>query len=160
MTVRDGARVGGLFWIVYTRLVSLIIFLCGSDFLLKMVFLPANPPFPHTPTSSNSLPPNALPLPPSAGLPPPPSSHGNPNANSNPGAPEPMVVDLSVDPHSVPPEFKKEGPDWFAIFNQNAAAGKDAGPSGKKRSLDVGLVHTLMHERCAVSMLYLESQKY
>jgi WD40 repeat protein len=32
--------------------------------------------------------------------------------------------------------MKKEGSDWFAIFNPNV-----------KRVLDVSLVHTLMHER-------------
>lgn len=42
-----------------------------------------------------------------------------------------------LDPHNVPPEFKKEGSDWFAIFNHKV-----------KRVLDVTLVHTLMHERC------------
>lgn len=42
-----------------------------------------------------------------------------------------------LDPHNVPPEFKKEGSDWFAIFNPKV-----------KRVLDVQLVHTLMHERC------------
>lgn len=52
-----------------------------------------------------------------------------------------IPVDLSVDPMSVPADLKKEGPDWFAIFNPNV--GKD----GKKRALDVSLQHTLMHER-------------
>lgn len=42
-----------------------------------------------------------------------------------------------LDPHSVPPELKKEGSDWFAIFNPKI-----------KRALDVNLVHTLHHERC------------
>jgi glucose repression regulatory protein TUP1 len=37
---------------------------------------------------------------------------------------------------TVPPDLKKEGSDWFAIFNPKA-----------KRQLDVTLVHTLMHER-------------
>ena len=37
----------------------------------------------------------------------------------------------------VLPEFKKEGNDWFAIFNPKV-----------KRELDVNLVHTLEHERC------------
>ena len=36
----------------------------------------------------------------------------------------------------MPPELKKEGSDWFAIFNPKV-----------KRVLDVSLVHTLMHER-------------
>ena len=41
------------------------------------------------------------------------------------------------DVHNIPSEFKKEGNDWFAIFNPKV-----------KRVLDVNLVHTLMHERC------------
>ena len=41
-----------------------------------------------------------------------------------------------LDPLSVPPELKKEGSDWFAIFNPKI-----------KRALDVNLVHTLHHER-------------
>jgi len=42
-----------------------------------------------------------------------------------------------IDPHIVPPELKKEGSDWFMVFNGKV-----------KRVLDVSLVHTLMHERC------------
>ena len=57
-----------------------------------------------------------------------------------------MPVDLSVDPMAVPADLKKEGSDWFAIFNPNA--GKD----GKKRALDVSLQHTLMHERYGSSL--------
>ena len=38
--------------------------------------------------------------------------------------------------HKIPPEFKKDGNDWFAIFHPKV-----------KRVLDVTLVHTLMHER-------------
>ena len=38
--------------------------------------------------------------------------------------------------HNILAEFKKEGNDWFAIFNPKV-----------KRVLDVTLVHTLMHER-------------
>ena len=49
----------------------------------------------------------------------------------------------NLDPHNVPPEFKKEGSDWFAIFNHKV-----------KRVLDVTLVHTLMHERW-VSFVYV-----
>jgi hypothetical protein len=44
-------------------------------------------------------------------------------------------------------EFKKEGNDWFAIFNPKV-----------KRVLDVTLVHTLMHERC-VYVRYLVNEK-
>jgi general transcriptional corepressor TUP1 len=42
-----------------------------------------------------------------------------------------------VDVLNVPPELKKEGSDWFAVFNPKV-----------KRVLDVSLVHTLIHERC------------
>lgn len=41
-----------------------------------------------------------------------------------------------LDVHSVPPEYKREGTDWYAIFNPKV-----------KRVLDVQLVHNLMHER-------------
>ena len=41
-----------------------------------------------------------------------------------------------LDPLTVPPELKKEGSDWFAIFNPKV-----------KRTLDVNLVYTLHHER-------------
>lgn len=50
---------------------------------------------------------------------------------------QPSSFPDDLDPHAVPPEFKKEGSDWFAIFNHKV-----------KRVLDVSLVHTLMHERC------------
>lgn len=63
-----------------------------------------------------------------------PSSHAGTlvpiSGGSNGGFPD------DLDPHNVPPELKKEGSDWFAIFNPKA-----------KRVLDVSLVHTLMHER-------------
>ena len=37
---------------------------------------------------------------------------------------------------AVAPEHKKQGPDWYALFNPEV-----------KRSLDVNLIHTLTHER-------------
>lgn len=41
-----------------------------------------------------------------------------------------------IDPANCPPELKKEGSDWFAVWNPKV-----------KRVLDVNLVHTLSHER-------------
>lgn len=87
------------------------------------------------------------------GLPPPPSAHpayapgpGNPPPGgpieSNPGASGALAPAGSasgsqfpddLDPHNVPPEWKKEGVDWFAVFNPKV-----------KRVLDVSLVHTVM----------------
>jgi glucose repression regulatory protein TUP1 len=45
-----------------------------------------------------------------------------------------------VDPNNVPADLKKEGSDWFAVWNPKV-----------KRVLDVSLVHTLAHERCVRS---------
>jgi glucose repression regulatory protein TUP1 len=59
------------------------------------------------------------------------------SAGSNGGFPD------DLDPHNVPPELKKEGSDWFAVFNPKV-----------KRVLDVSLVHTLMHERY-VGLVYV-----
>ena len=47
-----------------------------------------------------------------------------------------------LDIHTLPAEYKRDGTDWFAIFNPN-----------QKRVLDVQLVHTLMHERSARSLV-------
>jgi len=44
---------------------------------------------------------------------------------------------IDFDIHSVPPEHKTEGTDWFAIFNPRAT-----------RQLEISLVHTLRHEGC------------
>lgn len=62
------------------------------------------------------------------------------------------VVDLSMDPHAVPPELKKEGSDWFAVFNPGAT--KDG-----KRRLNVDLVHTLTHERQASTALEIRPRE-
>ena len=118
---------------------------------------PKLPPPPSTTSSSG---------PSGPGLPPPPSSsHGpysssGPGSSNPPGLSEPLPSSLGggpsgagqlvpigstpgggtfpedLDIHNVPPEYKKEGSDWFALFNP-----------GTKRVLDVSLVHTLMHER-------------
>ncbi len=44
----------------------------------------------------------------------------------------PSFLDLDI--HSIPPELKKEASDWFAVFNPKI-----------ERTLDISLVHTLMH---------------
>jgi glucose repression regulatory protein TUP1 len=43
---------------------------------------------------------------------------------------------MDLEPDLVGPECKKEGGDWFAVFNPKA-----------KRALDVSLTLTLAHER-------------
>ncbi|KZT02993.1 WD40 repeat-like protein [Laetiporus sulphureus 93-53] len=117
-----------------------------------------NPPFPTLPpSSSNAIPPASLPAPPahvssSTALVPAAPAPTSPAAPTNPEA----GTELSMDPMAVPPEFKKEGADWFAVFNPNAAgAGKE-----KKRTLDVNLVHTLMHESVVCCVRFSADGKY
>jgi len=62
-------------------------------------------------------------------------------------APTPFPDDL--DPHSLPPELKKEGSDWFAVFNPKV-----------KRVLDVSLVHTLVHESVVCCVRFSADGKY
>ncbi|TNY19963.1 WD40-repeat-containing domain protein [Rhodotorula diobovata] len=45
------------------------------------------------------------------------------------------VQSASFDPDTAPKDLKKEGSDWMTMFNPNV-----------KRVLDVGLVHTLVHD--------------
>lgn len=71
-----------------------------------------------------------------ANEPPPPSSSAADNSSSLAPISENSSFLDELDPLSVPPELKKEGSDWFAIFNPKI-----------KRALDVNLVHTLHHER-------------
>jgi glucose repression regulatory protein TUP1 len=47
-----------------------------------------------------------------------------------------------LDMQNASPEYKREGPDWFVLFNPNV-----------KHVLDGNLVHTLMHERWVKSRL-------
>lgn len=47
----------------------------------------------------------------------------------------------------IPPVYKREGSDWFAVFNPNV-----------KRELDVQLVHNLMHERCVFQAFLREAE--
>ncbi|KAH8084300.1 WD40-repeat-containing domain protein [Cristinia sonorae] len=130
------------------------------------------PPFPSTST-------------PSAAGPSQQTSNGKPMSRDGPG-PEPTSprdgippttpsererertpmggIDTS-DPLNVPPELKKEGSDWFAIFNGNESPtspgkdGKEISGSGK-RSLDVGLVHTLLHESVVCCVRFSADGKF
>ncbi|OCH84471.1 WD40 repeat-like protein, partial [Obba rivulosa] len=71
------------------------------------------------------------------------------------GGPAPGLAD-ALDPGAVPPELKKEGSDWFAVF-----AGRDKkGAPEKERALDVGLVHTLMHESVVCCVRFSADGKY
>ncbi|GAA5829686.1 hypothetical protein JCM3766R1_001264 [Sporobolomyces carnicolor] len=123
---------------------------------------------PHPPGSAPGPAPlhHPSPLPPSNGLPPlsssatspaPPVPHHHPGSAPTPGsaAPPPpppaaasamtakpdekpstaSVEVTNFDPETAPKDLKKEGSDWMTMFNPNV-----------KRVLDVGLVHTLVHD--------------
>ncbi|KAF9225758.1 WD40 repeat-like protein [Gyrodon lividus] len=104
------------------------------------------------------------------GLPPPPSAHAPyPPGPGNPPPAGPNEQSSSVsaslapvssssnggqfpedlDPQHVPPEFKREGSDWFAVFNPKV-----------KRVLDVTLVHTLMHESVVCCVRFSADGKF
>lgn len=54
-----------------------------------------------------------------------------------------------LDPDEVPKDLKKEGSDWLAIFNPKV-----------KRTLDVNLVHTLMHESVVCCVRFSPDGKF
>ena len=54
-----------------------------------------------------------------------------------------------IDIPSFPPEYKREGTDWFALFNHKV-----------KRVLDVNLVHTLTHESVVCCVRFSADGKY
>lgn len=68
-------------------------------------------------------------------------------ASSAPEPARPNFNDLDI--HSVPREMKKEGSDWFAIFNPNVP-----------RTLDVNLVHTLDHDSVVCCARFSADGKY
>ncbi|KAJ7599070.1 WD40-repeat-containing domain protein [Mycena floridula] len=70
-------------------------------------------------------------------------------ASSSALVPVPGGFPDDLDPHNVPPELKREGSDWFAIFNPKV-----------KRVLDVQLIHTLMHESVVCCVRFSHDGKY
>lgn len=111
-----------------------------------------------TPGHNHQFPPsqNSHPLQNHGPIPPPTSNLAPPAAPSNAvarpvsSAPEPPRQNFNdLDIHSVPREMKKEGSDWFAIFNPNVP-----------RTLDVNLVHTLEHDSVVCCARFSADGKY
>ncbi|KAF9528679.1 WD40-repeat-containing domain protein [Crepidotus variabilis] len=71
------------------------------------------------------------------------------HGGGGPLPPAPASFPDDIDIHSVSPEHKKEGSDWFALFNSKV-----------KRVLDVNLVHTLMHESVVCCVRFSADGKY
>ena len=79
-----------------------------------------------------------------------------PNASPQMGRPSPpppfhnvgnMLADL--DPDQMRPDQKRDGADWFAIFNPNV-----------RRVLDVDIVHTLLHESVVCCVRFSRDGRY
>ncbi|GAA6027149.1 hypothetical protein JCM8097_002432 [Rhodosporidiobolus ruineniae] len=80
--------------------------------------------------------PQPSPAPPAAPQPPAPASATPAAAPAAPQVKDEKPVEVtSFDPETAPKDLKKEGSDWMTMFNPNV-----------KRVLDVGLVHTLVHD--------------
>lgn len=79
-----------------------------------------------------------------------PSREHEPSPGPNAAAGNTSLANLSeLDPEEVPKDLKKEGSDWWAIFNPKV-----------KRMLDVNLVHTLMHESVVCCVRFSPDGKY
>ena len=77
---------------------------------------------------------------PSGPPPPPPGpSAVDPNSQS-PARPVPAFLD-ELDPNVMPPELKKEGPEYWAVFNPKT-----------KRVIDIDIVHTFPHPRHVIQL--------
>ncbi|KAF8068657.1 chromatin associated protein [Lyophyllum atratum] len=68
-----------------------------------------------------------------------------PPINTSPQTTFPEELTLN----SVPPEFRKEGTDWFAVFNPRV-----------KRSLDITLVHNFIHASVVCCVQFSMDGKY
>ncbi|KAJ6624922.1 WD40-repeat-containing domain protein [Mycena sp. CBHHK59/15] len=95
------------------------------------------------------------PLPPAARLTPtpgPPAQRPLPPPQSQPAPPRPAPMNEfldNVDPANVHPDWKKEGSDWFVIYNPKI-----------KRALDVSLMHTFTHETVVCCVQFSADGKY
>ncbi|KAI9772871.1 MAG: general transcription repressor [Geoglossum simile] len=86
----------------------------------------------------------------------PPAPYPDPRASPRVARPTPPLVNPNVgntladlDPDRLPPNQKKEGADWFAIFNPRV-----------QRVLDVDLVHTLPHDSVVCCVRFSHDGKY
>ncbi|KAJ3898590.1 WD40-repeat-containing domain protein [Lentinula edodes] len=139
------------------------------------VFSPASLPKLPPPGSSSGPPPPSGPgqLSSGPGLPPPGSSHGLPlsshPAGSSSAGPSPMmdvhppanngaVVPINTpgggfpdeaDLASLPAEYKREGTDWFIVYNPKV-----------EKVFNVNLVHTLMHESVVCCVRFSADGRY
>ncbi|KAI5888472.1 WD40 repeat-like protein [Schizophyllum commune H4-8] len=116
----------------------------------KLAAIGGHPP----PAVGPGLPPLATqtgyPMPPGPSGPPPPPpgpSAVDPNSQS-PARPVPAFLD-ELDPSVMPPELKKEGPEYWAVFNPKT-----------KRVIDIDIVHTFPHPSVVCCVQFSADGKY
>ncbi|KIL58718.1 hypothetical protein M378DRAFT_15344 [Amanita muscaria Koide BX008] len=78
-----------------------------------------------------------------------PGVHGPPPGSAVVPATSQGAFPDELDIHNVPPEYKREGTDWCAVFNPKV-----------KRVLDVQLVHNLVHESVVCCVRFSLDGKY
>ncbi|KIL58694.1 hypothetical protein M378DRAFT_63110, partial [Amanita muscaria Koide BX008] len=78
-----------------------------------------------------------------------PGVHGPPPGSAVFPATSQGAFPDELDIHNVPPEYKREGTDWCAVFNPKV-----------KRVLDVQLVHDLVHESVVCCVRFSSDGKY
>lgn len=81
-----------------------------------------------------------------------PDTRGSPHvARPSPAPANPLVGNnlADLDPERIPSSGKKEGSDWFALFNPRVP-----------RTLDVDLVHTLEHHSVVCCVRFSQDGKY
>ncbi|KIY47883.1 WD40 repeat-like protein [Fistulina hepatica ATCC 64428] len=71
------------------------------------------------------------------------------NGSASIATPGHAFLDDNFDPQNVPAEYKKDGSDWFVIYNPKV-----------KRSFDVTLVHSLMHASVVCCVQFSADGKY
>ncbi|KAK7531390.1 wd-repeat protein [Phyllosticta citribraziliensis] len=107
------------------------------------------PPGPPTPQQNTAAP---YPGSPQVARPTPPPGqlHAEPhNPLVTPAPPNVGNSLAELDPDQVPPNYKREGTDWFAIFNPRT-----------RRVLDVDLVHTLPHDSVVCCVRFSADGRY
>lgn len=94
-------------------------------------------PLPHANAPPSGPDSASTPAPPTVPTPTIKEEKTGPSAPPPPPPPPPPASNevASFDPETAPKDLKKEGSDWMTMFNPNV-----------KRVLDVGLVHTLVHD--------------
>ncbi|KAJ7281959.1 chromatin associated protein [Mycena rebaudengoi] len=111
------------------------------------------------PGSTPSMPPNLpssrhTPTPVPGPRPPLPPSQQSQSVSVPPLPPAPRPAPMNeflenLEPLTVHPDWKKEGSDWFVIYNPKI-----------KRTLDVSLIHTFMHETVVCCVQFSSDGKY